>query len=316
MRPYAFKSLKSREIGREHGEHFRESVRAMASIRLDLMFKEPQFKSKKQVFELAASHLPILERYDSDLHAELLGIAEGSALSPQEIVVLNHYTDMRDIGGCTTVFVASSHGPLLGQTWDIDSSALPHVQLFQFKDSLVFTVAGCLGLTGFNESGVGICINNIASLDARVGLVWPALVRRVLRAKNAAEGRDLVMGAPLGSGHHYAVGDKTDFFAVETSGTHRKELSTNKHLYWHTNHCLDPEVASVSTVRKGSTTHIRYDKAKASLVAHEPESLDELWRVFAEVSLPVRDGFVGTCGAMAMNLKTSEWKACQGPVVL
>jgi isopenicillin-N N-acyltransferase-like protein len=316
MLPYAFKSLKPREIGREHGEHFRESVRAMASVRLDLMFKEPQFKSKEQVFDLAGSHLPILERYDADLYAELLGIAEGSALSPQEIVVLNHYTDMRDIGGCTTVFAASLQGNLLGQTWDIDSSALPHVQLLQFKDSLVFTVAGCLGLTGFNESGVGICINNLTSLDAKVGLVWPALVRRVLRAHSASEGRDLVMGAPLGSGHHYAVADKTDFFAVETSGTYRKELLTNKHLYWHTNHCLDPEIAAVSTVRKGSTTHIRYDKAKVNLMAHQPENLDELWRVFAEVSLEIKAGSVGTCGAMAMNLKTSEWKACQGPVIL
>ena len=314
MIPYAFKSLKPIEIGREHGEHFRESVRTMASVRLDLMFKEPQFTSKSQVFELAAQHLPILERYDGDLYAELLGIAQGAALSPEEIVILNHYTDMRDIAGCTMVFVSSPSGPLLGQTWDIDSSALPHVQLFQFRDSLVFTVAGCLGLTGFNELGVGICINNIASLDARVGLVWPALVRRVLRTQNAAQGRDLVMSAPLGSGHHYALGDQVDFFAIETSGMYRKEVLTNKHLYWHTNHCLDPEVASVSTVRKGSTTYMRYEQAKASLTAHRPENLEDLWKVFAEVSLETKPGFVGTCGAMAMNLKTLDWKACQGPV--
>src|SRR3989338_4702499 len=195
MQPYSFKSIKPKEIGQEHGEHFRESVRAMAALRVDLMFKEPQFKSKGQVFDLAREHLPILKAYDFDLYSELVGISEGSGISPEEIVILNHYTDMRDIGGCTTVFVPSAHGNLLGQTWDIDASALDHVVLFKFHDNLIFSVAGCLGLTGFNTQSLGICINNLSSLDARVGLIWPALVRRVLRASSAQEGRDLVLNA-------------------------------------------------------------------------------------------------------------------------
>jgi hypothetical protein len=61
---------------------------------------------------------------------------------------------------------------------------------------------------------------------------------------------------------------------------------------------------------------MRYDKAMASLMAYQPENLEELWRVFAEVSLEPKPGSIGTCGAMAMNLRTLDWKACQGPVIL
>lgn len=312
MQAYSFKN------GHEHGEHLRESVRTMAAARMELMFREPQFKSKQQVFELAAQHLPILEAYDQDLYAELIGIAKGAGISPEEAVVLNHYTDLRDIGGCTMVFVPSASGNLLGQTWDIDASALDHVVLLKFEGSLVLTVAGCLGLTGFNSRGVGICINNLSSLDARIGLVWPALVRKVLKASSAQQGRDLVMNAPLGSGHHYAIGDSKDFFGIETSGTQKKLTHKGTHNpYFHTNHCLDQEIARCSTVRAGSTTYTRYAQAERSLAKHVPENLAELWKVLAEVSLqpganPASN--VATCGAMAMNLTTGDYKACRGPV--
>ncbi|MES2504390.1 MAG: C45 family peptidase [Myxococcota bacterium] len=314
MKAYAFQNTSAREIGLEHGEVFRDSVRAMASIRMDLVLGEPAFGSKEQVLDLATQHLPILEAYDLDLYHELLGIADGAGVTPEEIVVLNHYTDLRDIGGCTMVFVPSPTGNLLGQTWDIDASALPHTLLLQFKDALVLSVAGCLGLTGFNSQGVGICINNLSSLDARVGLVWPALVRRVLRARSAKEGSDLVMNAPLGSGHHYAVGDKSDFFGIETSGTRKKlvQHGTDK-PHFHTNHCLDQEIAEVSTVRTGSTTYHRYNTTETGLSQQVPQDLKGLWKALAAVSMEPGDNAVATCGAMAMNLTTGEWHACQGP---
>ncbi|MEI6790449.1 MAG: C45 family peptidase [Myxococcaceae bacterium] len=309
MQSYSFKSTTPKEIGQEHGEVFRESVRAMAAIRLELMLAEPQFKSKQAVFELAQKHLPILQNYDADLYAELLGIAEGSGVSPEEIVVLNHYTDMRDLGACTMVFVPSPTGHLLGQTWDIHASALPHVVLLKFP-SPVFSAAGCLGLTGFNSQGVGICINNLSSLDAKIGLIWPALVRRVLRASNAKEGRDLILNAPLGSGHHYSVADNKDFFGIETSGTQKKVTQQGVlEPHFHTNHCLDLEMAKLSTIRKGSTTLTRYDEIQKSLLGHVPENLDELLVLLSKVSIKPKTNdphATATCGTFVMNLTTKE----------
>ena len=311
MRFYSFKSTTPKEIGQEHGEVFRESVKAMADIRLELMLREPQFKSKQQVFELAQKHLPILENYDADLYTELMGIAEGSGVSAEEIVVLNHYTDMRDLGACTMVFVPSKTGNLIGQTWDIHASAKPHVVLFELSGTTIFTAAGCLGLTGFNPNSVGVCINNLSSLDAQIGLIWPALVRRVLKANTAQEGRDLILNAPLGSGHHYSVADKQDFFGIETSGTHKKVVQSGiSKTHFHTNHCLDHEMAQVSTIRAGSTTLMRYDEIEKSLAQHVPENLDELLKLLGKVTFGPKTSdphAPATCGTFVMNLTTKQY---------
>ncbi|MEI6805735.1 MAG: C45 family peptidase [Myxococcaceae bacterium] len=306
MQFYSFENTTPKEIGHEHGEVFRDSVKTMAQIRLELMLAEPQFKSKQQVLELAQKHLPILENYDADLYAELLGIAEGSGVSPEEIAILNHYTDMRDLGACTMVFVPSKTGHLLGQTWDIHASAKPHVLLLEIDETIILTAAGCLGLTGFNQHSVGVCINNLSSLDAQIGLIWPALVRRVLRAQSAQEGRDLVLNAPLGSGHHYSVADKQDFFGIETSGTQKKVVQTGiDKAHFHTNHCLDPDIAKLSTIRSGSTTLVRYDEIERSLAVHVPENTDELLELLERVSFEAKTSdphATATCGTLAMNL--------------
>lgn len=314
MRSYSFRNTSPKKIGQEHGEALRDSVRAMAEIRLELMLIEPQFQSKQQVLELAHKHLPILENYDTDLYEELLGIAAGSGLSPEEIVILNHYTDMRDLGACTMVFVPSPTGYLLGQTWDIHASAAPHVLVLHFSSEQsfpVFTAAGCLGLTGFNPHGVGICINNLSSLDAKIGLIWPALIRRVLRAKTAQEGRDLILNAPLGSGHNYAVADTHHFFGIETSGTQKKIVQQGTwKAQFHTNHCLDSEIAKLSVIRKGSTTLDRYDTIEKDLQKHAPENLEELLELLSRVSIPPKTGephAPATCGTFVMNLTTRQY---------
>ena len=317
MQLYTFKSKTPLNIGREHGEEFRDSIRELSEVRVELLFKEPHFGTKSDVFELALAHLPILKSYDKPLFEELMGISEGSGISEAEAVIINHYTDMRDITGCTAVYVPTESGPLLGQTWDIDISALKHARLFQIGDTYVFTSVGCLGVAGFNTKGLGLCINNLNSTDARVGLLWPALIRRVLRESSAQTSRDLILDAPIGGGRHFAVADLTNLYAIEASATRQKVICDNPdNIYWHTNHCLDSEVGEVCKIRQGSSTFKRYDIAEKHIQENPLKNLDDLWGLLAEVSLDPKkvEGRIVTCGAFAVNLKTQERRACQGPV--
>ena len=121
-----------------------------------------------------------------------------------------------------------------------------------------------------------LCTNR----DATVGVVWPAVVRRALHARTAAGARDHVLAAPIGSGHHYLVADRDDAFAIETSGVLRKVMFSGRDgagRYCHTNHCLDPEVAAVSSVSPTSTTHERYAWLTASLAARPIADLEDVW---------------------------------------
>src|SRR5262245_43078549 len=83
--------------GHQHGETFRHEIKDLAEIRLERMCSLSSYKRQKDVLDLAERHLPILQKFDKNLMAEFQGISESSGVSLAHLVVLNHYTDMRDI---------------------------------------------------------------------------------------------------------------------------------------------------------------------------------------------------------------------------
>lgn len=329
-----------RQWGRIHGESFRGEVRSLADIRIYLCTRVGGFPDRASVLAAADAHLPVLERYDAGLYEELLGIADGSGCTPGEIVVANHYTDLRDLaadpaqwrpapagapdadGGCSVVWAESPTGRILAQTWDMHATAIPYVMLLRVPESpagpaaTLFSLTGCLGLTGMNSSRVAVAINNLYSTDATLGVVWPAMVRRALQQTTAADARDVILRSPIGSGHHYFVADLFDAYAIETSGTLRRLLPVEP-SYCHTNHCLDPIVAAASTISATSTTHERYAWLTASLAARPLFDLADTWQrlgsqdgwprsVCTNMSTPEAPHGTATCGAVAMNLTTNE----------
>ncbi|HVV85109.1 MAG TPA: C45 family peptidase [Kofleriaceae bacterium] len=331
-----------RAWGRQHGELFRAEIHALSAIRTYLSTKLGAFRDRAQVLAAAHAHLPVLERYDHGLFEELVGIAEGAALTPAEIVVTNHYTDLRDLDpepsrwrpapasdeGCSAVWAASPTGRILAQTWDMHATAIPFVMMLHVPESEAgpaawfLTLTGCLGLAGMNAARVAITINNLNSKDATVGAVWPAVVRRALHARTAAAARDVVLRSPIGSGHHYLIADRDDAFAIETSGVLRKVMfsSTRGHQagsYCHTNHCLDPDVAAVSAISPTSTTRERMAWLEASLGAAPVRDLEDVWQrlgstegwpksICTNTSTPENPHGTATCGAIAMNLDTGD----------
>jgi isopenicillin-N N-acyltransferase-like protein len=352
-----------REWGRIHGETFRGEVQALAAIRIYLCTKIGGFATAADVRAAAAAHLPVLERYHRGLYDELVGIAEGAAASPEDIVVANHYTDLRDLDpdlrtwrpaplhdeprpahpapagpggglggdGCSVIWSESPTGRILAQTWDMHATAIPYVMMLRVPDSadgpgaVLLTVTGCLGMAGMSSARVAIAINNLYSTDATLGVVWPAVVRRALHGGSAQAARDAIATSPIGSGHHYFVADRRAAFAIEASGTRRKQVFSGGSVYCHTNHCLDREVAERSKVPSTSTTYDRMSWLEASLQRSRVTDLDDVWRrlgsedgwprsVCTNMATPESPHGAATCGAIAMNLDTGELWAQQGLV--
>jgi len=350
-----------REWGRIHGESFRGEIRALAAIRTYLCTKIGGFGSPAQVAAAARAHLPVLERYDRGLYAELLGIAEGAAVPPEDIVIANHYTDLRDLDpdlrtwrpapladdpgggrggdgaagtdqeGCSVIWAESPTGRILAQTWDMHATAIPYVMMLRVPESadgppaVLLSVTGCLGMAGMNAARVGIAINNLFSTDATLGVVWPAVVRRALHRRTAGEARDAIATSPIGSGHHYFVADRRAAFAIEASGTRRRQVFAGGAAYCHTNHCLDGEVAARSKVPPTSTSYDRMRWLEADLARSAIADLGDAWRrlgsedgwprsVCTNMATPEAPHGAATCGAIAMNLDTGELWAQQGLV--
>jgi isopenicillin-N N-acyltransferase-like protein len=286
--------------GRAHGEHWRPAIRELSAIRVELCRERGAFASDAELFRTAAAHLPVLEAQAPELHAELLGIATGADLSAERVVVLNHYTDLRDVppaarpggtptdaGGCTTIYTHGHDGPVLAQTWDMHASALPFVRMLRVAPAdrdheiLCLTLAGCLGMAGMASTGVAVAINNLYSTDGRVGMVWPALVRAMLSCASAADAHALLQHTPLSSGHHYVIADGRDFFGVETSGELKVLTQTGaRAAHLHTNHCFDPVLRRREAVPRDNTTFHRLNFATTIYAQQRPATAEALWDLF------------------------------------
>lgn len=322
------------EIGHQHGETFRKEIAQLAEIRMERMCSVSHFKREKDVLELAEKHLSPLQEYDVDLFLELRGISEASNVSLERLVVLNHYTDLRDIeptsgyyqgkrpgsiediGGCSIIYSPSSSGPMLGQTWDIHGSALPYVILMKIKGSMVFSIMGCLGMTGINHHGVAIAINNLSSYDARIGVLWPAIIRKALTLSSAKNAKEEIMHSPNSSGRHFAIADNQDFFGIETSGTKKKVIcQTPDEIYFHTNHCLDSEMRKTHAIRKDSNTLWRYQHLDEVVRHDDLSSMESIFLALKSVSMefdPHHLNQTTTCGTLVMNIKDRTILGCAG----
>ena len=171
--------------GEAHGVHFRKQIHALYEIRRELTLGRTDLETEDNLLALAKLHLPLAERYDAELFAELKGIASGADISLEALVVVNHYTDLRDLsraelddGGCSVLY-APGPPSVLGQTWDMHGSATDFVCILEVKSgdehTALFSITGCLGMTGLNTHGLGMTINNLNSRDAKVGILWPDL---------------------------------------------------------------------------------------------------------------------------------------------
>ena len=335
--------------GEAHGELWRDEIGELAEIRLELALARGDFANKGQVLKIAGMHLPELAAVDSELSDELLGIARGANLDPELVVVLNHYTDLRDIsasllgdepqaaverddpGGCTALYVDGPEGPILAQTWDMHGTAAPFVRMIRIapkgseREVVCFTLTGCVGMTGLNQAGVGVTINNLTSTDAQVGLVWPVVVRRLLRCSTAVEAKELLMSTRLSSGHHYMIADAKDFFGVETSGQQKVLTQQGERTaHVHTNHCFDPVLRKVEKVSPLSTTYRRMELATTAYAQHRPASSEAVWSFLSShegfpksICSHVDDeqgdpSFSRTCGLMLMRLVGGTGWACRG----
>lgn len=311
--------------GHQHGETMREKIREIAEIRLERTCALSPYKRVKEVLALAQEHVPILDDYDVDLFLEFRGIAEASNISLAHLVVLNHYTDLRDItpqslrgdvGGCSIIYSPTDKGPILGQTWDIHGSAEPYVVLLKLRDCVLFSITGCLGMTGLNSHGVGMAINNLSSIDAKIGVVWPALIRKALTKKSATQAQDEIMRAPLGSGRHFAIADSKNFYGIEASGTKKKVVCNDAHqLYFHTNHCLDSEMRKTHVLQKQSTSYERYQQLDEVIRYQDLATPAAVLVALGGVGLPYDPSDphkTATCGALVMDINQRYVLGCQG----
>lgn len=343
MQAFSF-SGSAREVGQAHGETFRQRIHELAQIRIELTLGRTDFESTEEIIGLGARHTEVLRAADEALYEEFCGIAEGAQIGAGELVVLNHYTDLRDLSrktlyddqGCSAVFLPGNP-PVLGQTWDMHGSASPYVEAMRFDVDgaprcLTFSLTGCLGMAGINEHGVAVTINNLNTPTQTLGVLWPGLVRMMLGCRSARAARALLERVGVGSGHHYQIADTQDFYGIEALAGQQRVIDhwsqgqagelTYPHAACHTNHCLNAEQAELEVLSPESTTFVRWNALKELLEHKDAAATPQtMWDLLSDPRLsmlisetePHRSA---TCGGLVFDWtgEAPVMRTCRGPL--
>ena len=233
--------------GHLHGEEYSKSIIELSEIRRDLMLsKSPHLAENLK--ELSKAQYDYTAKIFPEQFQELEAIRLSSGASIEEIVILNNYTDFRDIQlpeeGCTTVGLKRDDYTS-GQTWDMHSSAKNYVCTMGVQGKWqAFSLVGCLGMMGANSKSIFVGVNNINTKNAAPGVIWPALIRALIKSESLKGLRSTLLGTKVTSGHNYLISDGSEWENWEIGATFQRlsdKIDSSLGLIYHTNHCLDPE---------------------------------------------------------------------------
>ena len=324
--------------GHQHGESWREAIKELVEIRTGLMRQKNTTLADSDIVRLAELQFQITSDCYPDLAAEFTGIVQAANVSITDLVILNNYTDFRDIHvpdqGCSVVFSSYDGNPVAGQTWDMHESAKRYVSCIEVpcqghdQPAILFSLVGCLGMMGYHPSGRMIGVNNINTDKAEAGVLWPALIRDVLMQADHQAMDESLQEAPVTSGHSYLLAslDAGEFWEVMPELAERIDRLevTNDGYLFHTNHCLGPQAKLRETaIGQNSTTFIRFELIEKKIAG--VKTFDDMYNLLndhenypksicSNFQANAQDPSV-TCGGAVGELKTGKVKMWRGDEV-
>lgn len=191
---------------------------------------------------------------------EMRGVADGAGVDLLDIVALNVRTEIvfglfadkpqlpTKTDGCTSVALKTPAGSsLLGQNWDWMVEQAPNLLVCYVSQPqtdipgfAMVTEGGVIGKIGFNDRGVGVCLNAIRArgvdktrLPVHLGL------RAALESRSRAEAVGRLKASGIAGSAHILVADTESATGLECTSKGVKELEMdNKGRVVHSNHLV------------------------------------------------------------------------------
>ncbi len=307
------------ERGLLHGKTWTKEIHELAVIRKSLLLDTLKTWSVEKVSKLAEDHLKILQR-DSELWEEFRGISEGAKISLVDLMILNNHTDMRDFGDsdfddsvyeCSCFAFKQGTHLIAGQTWDMHGSAQDYVAHLTLKKENttqeIFTLTGCLGLTGVALTGTSVFINNLRSREVKVGYAWPAVVRKLLDApfEKAEETLNTYMPS---AGRNFLLSNGQIAVNYEVTGKQiLKHDDVSKGYLFHTNHYLSTLKNTEEASTRSQTTFRRYEYLQDKVPQIAKEALN-----LKNISQKLFSDSVGTLSMARSSTNPNSSATCGG----
>lgn len=212
----------------ERGRQIGESTAGLIGAALDIY--ESRFTSEVQMsshdmWETTRGFSEAIEGYSPEIHATLVGIAEGADISLEKIVLLNSRTEILYSNGspselegaCTTGAVrgdrsSTGHTYIL-QNWDWRNNLTDQTFILGTEDeeghrTLTLTEAGMLAKSGMNSAGIGLGVNLLASdrVAERGGVPFHIIARSVLESRTPSRALRTAMDVRRAAAGNLVIG--------------------------------------------------------------------------------------------------------------
>lgn len=244
-----------REMGRQIGEAARNEICQFCEIALQRVNKTIRV-SRTSAMQVVHGSIPYAEQYSPEMVDELHGIAEAARVPFDEIMLLqvrNQLQPDRD-AGCTSVALSGSRvglaSNLVAQNWDNDPGLDPVTLVLTRRPIgkpafMSITQAGLIAYIGFNDAGIGLCLNTLPAPSRSLGVPHYFTVRGIYESDSlegavAAVGRatraipaNIMLATPQGPADLEVTMEDVHVLRSE----HAAGIA-------HTNHCQHPALAA------------------------------------------------------------------------
>jgi isopenicillin-N N-acyltransferase-like protein len=207
-----------RQIGESAGDRVRRSVEIYQGI-----FAHYAGWDWKQVTEYACRFRPKIEMYNPKYFMEMVGIANGAGLDPDDILAINVRTEVmfaavaRQSARECTAFVALPEATkdrhlLIAQSWDWKPQMRETVIVLEVEQEegpnfVTVVEAGLLAKVGFNSAGIGLVTNALVSDqdDGDPGIPFHVILRAILDAETMSDAMAAILHHQRASSANYLV---------------------------------------------------------------------------------------------------------------
>jgi len=242
-----------RDMGRQIGDGAREQIRGFCAIALERVNRTVAV-SRKSAFEIAAASIPLAEGYAPDMVEELRGTADAAGVSLEELMLLQVRNQLKPdmAGGCTSFSLAKTlrAGRIVAQNWDNDPALDPFTIVLTRRPTgrpafTTLTQAGLIAYIGFNDAGIGLCLNTLPAPSRKLGVPHYFLVRGIYEARSLDQAVAAVRrgerAIPANSMLTTPQGPAD--LEVTLDDVH---VLTDPVRVTHTNHCRHPDLAAIN----------------------------------------------------------------------
>jgi isopenicillin-N N-acyltransferase-like protein len=249
------------DLGYLHGRYCRDKIKMLTKNLLREAIERTDL-SRKQVYKIATKYLPYFESAAPHLINEIKGIAKGSALSFEEVLLLNlRHEFMYGIRtmerpGCTSIGVTrerSETGKLIvAQNVDLPSSFGDLMVLFHLKPRkgpkiLMYALAGTVGHHGINSYGLARSSNALVSGNEKAYGVSRVVLSRLMLEQKSVDGViELFENIDRAVSGNYMLADNTGkILDVETTAEKYRIIHPENGFIVHANHILHPDLVDL-----------------------------------------------------------------------